>query len=232
MVDQDRQSVLLETFCQEILRWNRQINLVTRQETADHLESLLSQCRAGVPVVEKWLAEQKDPAKIWYFDLGSGGGLPGVVWHLFLSEKYAPHTVLVEPREKRAWFLERLARLPEMPSFKVINDRWGEGPVEIPDKAPGAVVVSLKALRLSDDEILAGLARFFGSLTSPPRVLIARYYPPGQAWSQQLADNLSIPEPGRRVAWGEGSLISQDSGAISLSPQAGASLVVSSYRSG
>jgi len=215
----------LETFRREILRWNRQINLVTRQQTDDRLGALLDQCRDGVPVAERWLEEAPSPDPVWYFDLGSGGGLPGVVWHLLLSESRSVQTWLVEPRDKRAWFLERIAQSPQMSPFGVLQGRWGEVHPVFPPPPPGAVVVSLKALRLTDAEVLDGLRSFGGGALPRARVLIARYHPPEQGWSEELAADLEIPKPGTPTD----GLVSIHGGVAKLGGGAGASLVISSY---
>jgi len=216
----------LETFRQEVLRWNRQINLVSRQETGDRLEALLGQCRDGVPPMEAWLAEVLPRGPVWYFDLGSGGGLPGVVWHLGLSGAHPLHTWLVEPRDKRAWFLERVANIPHMPPFGVLQARWDEARPDSAPPRPGAVIVSLKALKLTDPEILDGLAAFSGGELPLAPVMVARYHPPEQIWSTDLAAGLEIPAPGTPA----GPLVSVGAGVTRLGDTAGASLVVSTYR--
>ncbi len=230
MVGSSTQDGLLEAFRQELLRWNRQINLVSRQETEDRLESLFAQCRSGVPVVEAWLNEGRDKSSVWYFDLGSGGGLPGVLWHVLLSAKFTLSTHLVEPREKRAWFLERIGTLSGMPPFQVVNGRWGDGLTAVSGPPADSVVVSLKALKLTDDEVLAGLVGFVDGGGPAPGIMIARYFPPKQVWSKDVADSLSVPPPGQVVECGRAKLISVHSGVVNLGPAAGSSLVVSSYR--
>ena len=203
--------LLIESFRDEILRWNKQINLVSRQETGGRLDGLFGQCIGGFEPVWNKLTRQGDRAvsRIYYFDLGSGGGLPGVLWHILFSEKTTVtpeitrpvQTWLVEPREKRAWFLNRLNRIPQMPTFGVLRGRWGEvsfldGVFSSPGLASSAVVISLKALHLDDSEVLGGLRGAFSANSSSVDVLIVRYYPPAQKFDQDLLDLLKIPTEG------------------------------------
>lgn len=185
---------VLREYRAQVLRWNRQISLVSRQDTEQILDRLLVQCRDGAQAV---LDLGLEPGSLAYFDLGSGGGIPGVVWHLMMeAEGRAPRTCLVEPREKRAWFLERMRGLDGMPDYSVSAARWGENQAEV--LKASTVLVSLKALKLSDTEILAGLPQVDGGR----QLVIARYYPPGEVWGPDLAEDLQIPDAGSDVAGG------------------------------
>jgi len=158
---------LIQGFKEELLRWNKQINLVSRQETDDRLDSLLRQCIGGHEAVATWLAstglEELTQNQACYFDLGSGAGLPGIVWHILLSENFPSlQSYMVEPREKRAWFLQRQNRIPTMPGFEALRGRWGD--VFVGEKGAsftqpqgGLIIVSLKALHLDDPAVLSGL---------------------------------------------------------------------------
>ena len=98
----------------EVLRWNESINLVSRRDTEAQLDGLLAQCDDALAAwrrAAKPLGLAADGRDVLYLDLGSGGGLPAVVWHeRLVAAAGRLRTVLVEPREKRAWFLERVAR--------------------------------------------------------------------------------------------------------------------------
>ena len=233
---------VLDAYREQVLRWNRQINLISRQATADRLERLILQSRNSW----KRLAES-DPGgfspdtRLWYFDLGSGAGFPGFIWHLLAANDGVPiRTRLVEPREKRAWFLNRLDSLEGVAPLEVLADRWENAAAtdtaaanESPD--PTHVLLSLKALHLTDTEVLDGLIPFLlpaqdyqGSIGAL-KVLIARFYPPGQAWDDDLAQDLKIPPSGEARAFpgwefqGAGGSV-----LLSKSPR-GASLVLSRY---
>lgn len=189
----------MEVYRREVLRWNTQINLVSRRDTEGQFDALVDQCDSALAAL---LAEAPElgSARLLYCDLGSGGGLPGVVWHRRLAEG-RPNLAawLVEPREKRAWFLQRTARFLGEPLFEVACARWNEvvGPVET---AADACLVSLKALRLTDSEVLAGLETLCGPRESfPARVVIARFHPGDETLTPVLADELRILGEGRRI---------------------------------
>ena len=232
---------LINAFRDDLLRWNSQINLVSRQETADRLEGLFKQCVGGAGAVLDHLnfplSEDLSKTQLFYFDLGSGGGLPGVIWHVLFSEQFETvKSWLVEPREKRSWFLKRLNRISGMPSFGVLHGRWGEVCIPGADFSwPGAgfpvVVISLKALHLEDPEVLNGVLRVFSRLPGSIGIVIARYYPPGQAFNQKLQKSLKIPTAGDVAEIGGNSYRARGGSIIPLfGPGAGlASLVLSSY---
>lgn len=185
---------LLRDFRGEVLRWNKQVSLVSRKEPAKIFDRLMAQCRMGLDVLLAANPEGLVEApRREYYDLGSGGGLPGIVWHVLLSERgLMTDTTLVEPREKRAWFLERLRGLSGMPGFEVSENRWGGESLK-PDPDAGTVtLISMKALKLTDPEILAGIP----DPENRSGLVIARYYPPGEPFSPALASELEIPKPG------------------------------------
>ena len=120
----------------------------------------------------------------------------------------------------------------------VLAGRWGEigdfGPAAA-GPAPEQVLVSLKALRLTDAEVVAGLAPVLAAARAecgapaPIRILIARFYPPEQAWTTVLAADLEIPSPGGRLV--RAGLTFEGHGGNILAPESreGASLVLSEY---
>lgn len=205
----------------EVLRWNASINLVSRRDTVARLDALLAQCDdAG----RRLLSAHPLAAPVLYLDLGAGGGLPGVPWHgLLHAAGLGPASWLVEPREKRAWFLERVARaLP--PGCGVLQGAWGDVAPPAPVRA-ASILLSLKALRLDDGQVLAGLAPF---AEGPARVTIARFHPHDQRWSQALAAGLAIPAPGEEHPSAPGAVLLAAGLLPAVGPE-GASLVVSRY---
>ena len=198
----------LKIFAEEIQRWNRQINLVSRQDTANLLEDLFLQCLGGAEalwsyLVDGGLVSNEGTGVSHYFDLGSGAGIPGVIWHQFFAEKDPGlQTCLVEPRAKRAWFLERIAGLPDSPSFSVFSGRWEEIPAVFAAPAgEPVIVISLKALHLPDPVVLGGVG---GALSDPERgsVVVARFYPPGQVLDAALKKHLQVAAAGDSVRIG------------------------------
>jgi len=219
---------------QEVVRWNRQINLVSRKDTLMRVAELIGQCRdawnlLAAAEMEEWAAE--DP--LWYFDLGSGGGLPGFVWHQLMMSRYVwNQTWLVEPREKRAWFLERLNHITPDRPLKVWCRRWGEVGSDIQALPPSRIVVSIKALKLTDRDVLAGLGCLVGDneLKEGTTVVIARFYPGGQRWSNRLAAELGIKREIVRCGFADFEPTKQHVLAPARPrPLSAASLVVSCY---
>ncbi|MBK7190711.1 MAG: class I SAM-dependent methyltransferase [bacterium] len=119
---------LLGAYRAELLRWNQQINLLSRRDAEGTADTLIRQCLDAFEMW--WLASGAELAAggtLRLFDLGSGGGLPAFVWLAQLTSRgVATRATLVEPRAKRAWFLERLTHLPGAPAFEVVASRWGD----------------------------------------------------------------------------------------------------------
>lgn len=208
----------------ELLRWNRQINLVSRRDPEAIAEGLIRQC---IGAFDRWWdasgAELVGPAAtLRVFDLGSGGGLPAFVWLALLKERgVRTRATLVEPREKRAWFLERLGRLPGAPAYDVVAARWGEAAVA-PVGGESAILFTLKALRLSESAILGGLAVAAGAPPPQPGagIDIVRFQPTEGVTAAGLAATLETPPAGARHGAGFWSFQAQ--GSRLLVPAAGA----------
>ncbi|MBU2500500.1 class I SAM-dependent methyltransferase [bacterium] len=232
---------VLRAYQEEILRWNASINLVTRQSSAQAVPALCRQCEEALGLLlDDCGARLSGPGLLRYFDLGSGAGLPGVIWHLAMNRRgLSPRTTLVEPRAKRAWFLERVGALEGMPPYGVFAGRWGGGSVvgvAGEEQVAGAltVLISLKALRLKDVDVMAGLLAGLGHdpnpAAGPARVIIARFYPPDQVFPGDLGRALEFPEPGRGIPETFSALVHQ--GSRLLGPTSGrmaTSLVFSEY---
>lgn len=190
----------LDTLAQEILHWNRQINLVTRVDTRRRLESLLQHCCQAWSLVHAELKEEAFFSPSTYIDLGSGAGLPGLVWSLARQALgHEGRDILVEPRAKRAWFLRRTARLLGLERVLVSEGRWGE--VALPEvvSSPEQVFLSLKALRLDDQQVLHGLLGALGVRPLPAEVDIFRFLGPGGGTTPGDAWSPAGREPGRQA---------------------------------
>lgn len=187
------------TLVTEIERWNRQINLVSRVRTRRRVDALVAQCRAGWHLAAGALAGNEDFTHATYFDLGSGAGLPGLVWATERARLGHPGpTVLVEPRDKRAWFLRRTARLMGLDAVTVQASRWGDGST-VPQA--GFAFLSLKALRLDDAEVLAGLAGYRDLPTPLREVVILRFLDPVQHSRDWLEETFAAPDRAGELGW-------------------------------
>lgn len=204
--DRSTPAGLLATYRAELLRWNRQINLLSRRDTAAAADRLIAQC---ADAFDLWWgadgAELVAGGRVRWFDLGSGGGLPAFVWLALLAGRgVAVEATLVEPRTKRAWFLERLARLPGAPDFRVVAARWGEGayPVVSADESP--ILFTIKALRLPESAVLGGLEAAVPASARAPggEIGIVRFQPAENVTAAELAAELEVPAAGEAFACG------------------------------
>ncbi len=200
----------LDAYRHEVLRWNRRINLVSRLNAAGHLEALIRECSAALAALPAGLAKLDEDVsrrlaghgndssshllKVNYVDIGSGAGLPGIVWWLELADRLAPpgkqpdaggNCWLLEPRSKRAWFLEQTLRKLALPRICVLERRWGRPCPELSEAAARAAgpvcwLVSFKALRLEEEDVLRGwqAATRLAGLGRGDRLVIARFLSP------------------------------------------------------
>jgi hypothetical protein len=156
---------VLDLYRSKVLRWNRQINLIGRSDPEATLDNLITHCHAALgALIRQQQQFFSTPQTFLYCDIGSGAGLPGVVWHAMLTDAgHRPRSFLIEPRNKRAWFLERVAGQLGLIDLAVIAKRWGDAhlPSGHVDEAwpPEDILLSIKALRISDTEVLGGLER-------------------------------------------------------------------------
>ena len=189
-----------------------------------------------------------------YYDIGSGAGFPGVVWHVWLEQRLdhwlesnqertatgsRPHlqTHLVEPRQKRAWFLQRVLQVLELHRVKVWSGRWGEKGETRQESRSGhgtLWLISLKALALTDPEVIAGWRRIIGAsrIGEWDRLVICRFRSPGSKTEDGLIQRLALPPELPSLSPGEigppSAHVTVDCGPSSGST---AGLLVSSYSS-
>jgi len=173
----------------EILRWNQQISLVSRTRPRQTVDNLVVQCQRAWTLVSDHMDARGCAGRRCWVDVGSGSGLPGLVWAAedAGSGARAPF-ILVEPRRKRAWFLNRAARVMGLEQVVVAASRWGEQLESVDVHGASIAVVSFKALRMGDREVLAGLGD--PGLASIRRVAIARFLGEGGEDGEDLVDHL------------------------------------------
>jgi 16S rRNA (guanine527-N7)-methyltransferase len=92
----ERQRSQLTLYLQLLHKWNRVYNLTSIRDMDEALTVHLADCLAALPVIAKHVAEISKHQKlgdvsgnVWLLDVGSGGGLPGVIiaicypqWHV------------------------------------------------------------------------------------------------------------------------------------------------------
>jgi hypothetical protein len=191
-------------FAQDVLRWNERFSLISRVEPKILLPQLIDECRAAFVALfgaGSLLGCAGRPDSLLYLDLGTGGGFPGLIWHLLFCEAARQdhrETLCFEPRDKRAWFLEQCTGRLEAERFSVFAESWGR-------KMPSAqdhdvdldgldqVVISMKALRLTDAEVLGAWRRFAGEGLRPD-ITIARFVGEGYVLDPAAAKDLELPK--------------------------------------
>jgi len=201
---------VMNEYAAEVIRWNTQFSLISRSspekqiwqliEDSHHALGALLEVADSVPsrfgealgVANGDSSGERAPRLI-YIDIGSGVGVPGIVWHHQLRQlgntlrqpgRNSPCTYLVEPRQKRAWFLEHSSRTIGLEGIKVIGGRWGGISASLPNMAGTAptttyCLISVRALNLSEEEIVAGWKTFAGSanVNVAGGLIICRFMP-------------------------------------------------------
>lgn len=137
-------------YLQLLQRWNATYNLTALRDPAQMQTQHLADCRAAVAPLRRELAGRPPPVRI--LDVGSGGGLPGVV--LALAEP-AWDVTCVDAVGKKAAFVRQVAAELELPNLHAVHAR-----VEVLNRPPFDVVTarafaSLSALVQATRRLLA-----------------------------------------------------------------------------
>lgn len=107
------QTVALSRYCEELVRWNKKMNL-TGLTGAAMVRRLVAE--------PAWVAQQLNMSGI-LIDIGSGNGSPAIPFHV-LSKMSETH--LVESRAKRAAFLRHVATTLMLSGVTVHRSRFEE----------------------------------------------------------------------------------------------------------
>lgn len=117
----------LALYLAELMRWNRSVNLVGHSAWREVLADLvadswrLADFLAGLPLP----AGGDRPRCV---DAGAGAGLPGVPLRLFWT---AGEYLLLEPRQKRVAFLNRVLSLLRLPRTRALGLRVEEAGADV-----------------------------------------------------------------------------------------------------
>lgn len=103
----------LVRFAEDLLRFNRAANLISRRQPEAELRLLMREC----VLVGLWLQGQTLEPGPW-LDLGSGGGFPGLVFAALDPER---RMVLLERRRGRCDFLRREAAALGLDGVEVLE---------------------------------------------------------------------------------------------------------------
>jgi 16S rRNA (guanine527-N7)-methyltransferase len=176
--DLDRgQKNTLATYCDELSRWNKKINLTGL---------------TGAPLVRRlvvepaWIALQLQPRGT-LLDVGSGNGSPAIPFHVVSRFE---HCHLVEARTRRAAFLRHLAVGLSLPDIEIHHARFEdvEGPLGAPDW------VTLQAVALTG-ELMSSIRKISGATTTVVWITSPVVEPAGL----QPSAVLSVPITGTQV---------------------------------
>ncbi len=100
-----------------LYKWSKKINLISPVPLEDIIYNHILDSLVGFFLVFKSL-ELKEGDLV--LDLGSGAGLPGLVSGISYPSL---NFILLEPREKRVFFLKEVIRVLGLKNIKVIRDR-------------------------------------------------------------------------------------------------------------
>ncbi|CEJ16225.1 Ribosomal RNA small subunit methyltransferase G [bacterium YEK0313] len=145
----------LVTYVGLLRRWNPSKNLVAPATLASVWTRHIADCLQLVTLVPE--------AKIWV-DLGSGGGLPGLIVAAVLAERPGAQVHCVESKQGKAAFLREAARVMGVPvtvhaaRIEDVVGRW-RGPVDVVSARALAPLVDL--VRLSQDLLKSGAVGLF-----------------------------------------------------------------------
>ncbi|KAF1050170.1 16S rRNA (guanine(527)-N(7))-methyltransferase RsmG [Xylophilus sp.] len=115
-LDDGRVAALLD-YLALLQKWNKVYNLTAVRDLAEMLTHHLLDSLAAVPPLQKHLAGRTDARLL---DVGSGGGLPGVVFAICLPQLQVH---CVDTVAKKAAFLQQAAAALRLPNLRGIHAR-------------------------------------------------------------------------------------------------------------
>jgi 16S rRNA (guanine527-N7)-methyltransferase len=110
---------LLVQYSLELLKWNRKVNLVSKKAS---LEDVVEKHFLDSLTLVQVLADYT-PENGLLLDVGSGAGFPGLVVKAACPDR---PVVLLEPRQRRVFFLNHIIRLLSLDSITVLPYRTDE----------------------------------------------------------------------------------------------------------
>ena len=137
------QAALLLAYLDLLQRWNRVYNLTALRDPAEMLSHHLIDCLAALPPLQRWWAAAQPPgARV--LDVGSGGGLPGVV---LAALQPGWQVACVDTVAKKASFIRQVSAELRLPNLHGLHAR-----VEALPAPPGgyALVVCRAFASLAD----------------------------------------------------------------------------------
>ncbi|HMO19242.1 MAG TPA: class I SAM-dependent methyltransferase [Oligoflexia bacterium] len=142
-------------------KWNKSHDLVGPGTSESYIvphiiDSLASlivlRCNGVIPDVLK--NNQEVNTKSIFVDIGSGAGLPGIVWSIFYGLSFS--FILIEPRAKRINFLKECIRVLELTNTEAIENRANFLPNVLSKVTFDKAFITLRAIK-PDKSVLGGL---------------------------------------------------------------------------
>lgn len=133
-------------YVEQLQRWNRTYNLTAIRDADQMLVQHIFDSLAVIPVVTSIL-DKKTVSDFKIVDVGSGGGLPGVV--LAIAASWAVHCV--DSVEKKMAFVRQMSGKLDLPNLKAHHAR-----IEALEPFQADVVISRAFSSLTDFTRLAG----------------------------------------------------------------------------
>ena len=187
----------LARYAELVIHWNRTANLTGARSVATFCRRFVADALAVSPLIEgSCLA-----------DLGSGNGLPGLVLAILAPER---SVTLVEPRARRARFLQQARIELALPLVEVANCRVEDWtPRELPDAIVSQAVGDLAFLLEATCGRRTASARLYALKGQYPTVELAALGPAAAAcevqrvevpgWDERhlvIIDCARLPSPG------------------------------------
>ena len=119
----DAQLDQLLAYMDWLAKWNKVYNLTSLRDPAEMLSHHLIDSLTAVRPLQMYaqsLPTQADSASVRVLDVGSGGGLPGVVLAICLPQL---HVTCVDTVNKKAAFIQQVAVALRLPNLKGLHAR-------------------------------------------------------------------------------------------------------------
>lgn len=118
LVLDDGQIAALAAYLDLLQRWNATYNLTAVRDPAEMLTQHLADCLSVVPALAQWLAGHPGAGRL--LDVGSGGGLPGVVLAVTLPQL---QVTCVDTVGKKAAFIRQVALERRLANLEALHGR-------------------------------------------------------------------------------------------------------------
>jgi len=106
-----KEAAKLLDYVEILSKWSEKMSLVSSSDSTRIINEHILDC---------WAAFAFVPRGTIYLDIGSGSGLPGIVFSILATSSTV---ILVEPRAKRVDFLKEARRVLRLPNLEIVHSR-------------------------------------------------------------------------------------------------------------